>query len=342
MSNILTRRFTDGSTTEGLTTIATTRYCDIVAGFSIGFWFYRRATPAGNRTIFNTTGTGIGWNLTLRTTNLLRLQSNLTVVKSRDQNTAVPLNTWVYIVARDTSMGTTGTTDMDFVVNGTVDTGTENGAGSGTKTTGTPTVLLIANSGQAPPGDLGPVAIWTRKIGDNEAIQLSQGASPLDFAQGLVGFWELGGRRGSAFEPDLSGFGLPMFSRSTGVQTWGPPVPRIKPRFSPSFGIASSTPVVVPVVGSFAAINPVPRRPGPGGLTGGIPTEQSKSGALGYVAPTPATPGPFRMSIPMRQGPGGFGRGVYTQGATSSPPTPPIPPAPGTNLWFPDDKADFF
>lgn len=83
-------------------------------------------------------------------------------------------------------------------------------------------------------------------------------------------------------------------------------------------------------MGLAPAINPVPRRPGPGGLTGGKPFTQSADNPVPLAIVAVDTPPPFVMMIPMRPGPGGFrarSRTAVGIGATS----PPVPLAPETS-----------
>jgi len=229
---------------------------------SVAIWIYRLAALGANRTWLGCAGTATGWQITTRSSsNLTRFQSNLTTVKNRESSTILALGAWTHLVLRDSALGNVLDSTIDFVFNGAVEAGTSIGNGTGTKTTGTPTLLTAGAqaNGAGAPFYVGPIAIWGRKIGDNEARQLFLGASPRDFSSGLVGHWGMDGSEGHALEPDLSGVGFPLVAFSTAAPRWGPPAPRWMsvPRrtvFAPTgSGITADASLPVPLQISAAA-----------------------------------------------------------------------------------------
>src|SRR5436190_20654001 len=90
----LSRRFTDGSSTDGLIqTLASTYYVDQDA-LSISFWMYRFAAAAASRQFVNCNpATGNGWFIELRNAaggNALRFNSSWTTAPQRRHATNAP------------------------------------------------------------------------------------------------------------------------------------------------------------------------------------------------------------------------------------------------------------
>lgn len=234
----LSRLYTDASTTQGLRTISSLRYVDMTA-LTVAMWVWQTATPGGTRRAVEagTNAGSNGWGIRPQNTGKAQLASpRATSNKTCTVTSALAANAWTHLIFRDTDLSATGAT-MDAIVNGVVDAGvTTNGAGA--HNTGTATALGIGTGSAAgttsPPWLIAHVAIWLRKIGDLEGLDLFSGAWPTDFRQGLIGWWAMDGRNGHGYEPDLSGMGLPLFSHSSGATQWGQQPPRdyrvIRPR----------------------------------------------------------------------------------------------------------------